>query len=345
MKIFLTGATGYLGSYLIEELAEKADKLFILVRSKSYNKLFKKYGCNSKIELVVGDISNPDVIDETFALEQICSEVDSIVHAAAFYDLQGDYAACFMDNVVGTQNILYLAKNCLKLKYFHYVSTIAIAGSFKGPVMESELELGQKFSNHYAKTKYDAECLVRQWSLPKVKKRIYRLGILIGNSKSGEIYKVDGPYYFFQALSKFKKQLPYIQKLGFLTMPINKNSFFPIIPVDHAANYLIEGIQNPKGEDLTKTYHVISEQCPTVGEFLDDMLKTYNLDIQVIALPKNRLNRYILEAVSLPRELLGYLYATATFDQNNLARDFTNVDKSLYVDYKEAIFLFAKNNY
>ncbi|MBT3585780.1 MAG: NAD-dependent epimerase/dehydratase family protein [Halobacteriovoraceae bacterium] len=345
MKLLVTGGTGYLGQYLVKKLAKDGQKIYVLVRRRSLKKYQKSFAEFENVELVLGDITNPDIFDEESVAEKVKSEIEGIVHAAAFYDLEGDYSRSFLFNVVGTQNVLYFSRQCPELQIFHHISTVAVAGDFAGSLYEEVLECGQSFNNHYAKTKYDSELLVRQWET-NVKKRIYRLGVLVGDSTNGEIPKVDGPYYFFNLLAKFKKKRNLISKLKFLPLPFEGNSVFPMIPVDHAADHIASGVlQSELSLEPFRCYHVISQQCPTVGQFMHDAMDEFGFKVKVLPLPKNALNKLIMQQIGLPKELLSYMYSGCHYDKGQIEKDFPNMSKSLYSEYKRPLFNFATRKF
>lgn len=339
MKLFLTGGTGFLGSELVERLVPHFEKIYLLCRrpSKRMELRFENF---PNIELVKGDISGPDIIEDAGLLKKIKEEVDVIFHGAAYYDIEGPYSSCFMYNVVGTQNILYLANQCKKLKHLHYVSTIAVAGNYSGIFSEERLKEGQKFSNHYAKTKYDAEVMVRAFEF-KGSKHIYRLGILVGHSKTGKMPKVDGPYYFFKFLSKAIERFKYLNKLKYLPLPYDEKAVMPFIPVDEAANILEVALSNPK-EAALNCYHVIGDNPPSVSSFVEDSLSAFGLNLTVLALPKSPLYKLILPKIGLPSELLLYMYGKCQYETSHLISDFPSVKRLSYKEYSPAFYQYAK---
>lgn len=339
MKLFLTGGTGFLGSELVERLAPHFEKIYLLCRrpSKRMELMYDKFPC---VELVKGDISGPDIVEDSSVLQIIRDEVDVIFHGAAYYDIEGPYSSCFMYNVVGTQNILYLAGLCKNLKDFHYVSTIAVAGNYSGVFSEEALKVGQKFTNHYAKTKYDAEVMVRSTSL-EAKKHIYRLGILTGNSKTGIMPKVDGPYYFFKMLSNIKDKFKYLNKIKYLPIPYDEKAIMPFIPVDEAANILEAAVSSPR-EKAINCYHVIGERPPSVKLFVEDSLKAFDIKLTVIPLSKSPVYKFILPKLGLPSELLLYMYGKCQYETSHLINDFANVSRLSYEEYSPSFYRFAK---
>src|SRR5204862_8240222 len=115
-------------------------------------------------------------------------------HLAGIYYLGVDRAAAERVNVEGTRGVIDFATECRRLRRLCHWSTASVSGRRKGVVLEEELDEGQAFRNFYEETKFEAEKLARavQRKLPVT---IFRPGIIVGDSKSGEIDKFDGPYY------------------------------------------------------------------------------------------------------------------------------------------------------
>tara|TARA_R110002072_G_scaffold64203_7_gene159906 strand:- start:71910 stop:72956 length:1047 start_codon:yes stop_codon:yes gene_type:complete len=344
MNILLTGSTGFFGGYLLKDLLKKSDEIliYLLVRPKHLNRLKKKYSTEKRIVLVSGDISNPDIIDNDELADKISNEVTEIIHCAAFYDLKGNYGQCFMFNVVGTQNVLYFAKKCKKLQKFHYTSTVAVAGNHTGFFPEDRLEVGQKHFDHYAKTKYDAELLVRESKIKGIK-LIYRLGVLVGARDSGKIVKIDGPYYFLYLFKKWSKSLTIFNYLKYLPMPFNSKAVFPIVPVDHCSSVLSHAVGNEAFKE-DKCYHVISDLCPTMEQFANEGLEAFGVKVKTIALPKIKNAGKVMEKLGLPSQLLTYMYAKVRYDIHNYNEDFKELPKCEWDNYKEKIFEYVKNH-
>ena len=131
--------------------------------------------------------------------------VEHFFHLAAIYDMTADEERNSRLNVNGTQHAIDLA-NELGAGHFHHASSIAVAGEYEGHFTEDSFDEGQKLSHPYHRTKYEAEKLVRQRL--RVPWRVYRPSVVVGNSKTGEMDKIDGPYYFFKAIQKARHALP-----------------------------------------------------------------------------------------------------------------------------------------
>src|SRR5690606_37551375 len=140
------------------------------------------------------------------------NEIEMIIHLAAIYGLEVSLSEAHNTNVLGTQNILDLSKKCLSLKSFHHVSTYAVNSSRKKKILETDLYLKSSFPDYYSQTKNEAERIVRNFTFnSEVITRVYRPCIIVGDSETGEMDKVDGPYYFFdlfRKLSKLNKFIP-----------------------------------------------------------------------------------------------------------------------------------------
>lgn len=340
MNVLITGCTGFLGQAMIRLIANITDHHFYLltrnIESKIISNLVKDH---AHLHLVHGDITKPDIFSNSDIYDEMINKIDVVLHAAAYYDLAGSYSSCFMYNIVGTQNVLFLAKKLKNLKYFHYVSTVAVVGDYAQRMPEKFLELGQKFTNHYAKTKYDAEKMVRDSINDLGKIRIYRLGVLIADTETGHMDKLDGPYYFTHAFYRVLQEMPLARKMPVLFMPYRPESLLPIIPVDLAAKFVINALFNPaKTNEKIRTYHVVSEQCPDLKTLLSDVLDMFGMKVQIIPVPRSKVLDPFFKALKLPTELLEYMYSKSTYDRAISMEDYPDQKLGRYVEYRE-VFL------
>ena len=339
MKALLTGSTGFLGGYILRDLIDHFDHIYLLIRKQSLEKAKRIFSNEKKVSFIVGDLLNMDVIEDGQEYQDIKKEINSIIHIAAYYDIEGNLSECYSHNVIGTQNLLYFAGLCPNIDAFHYISTIAVSGSHSGIYYESVLDEGQSFSNSYAETKYFAEFQVQNWEFKKpIKRRIYRLGVIIGDSKTGYIPKVDGPYYFTEFLLQNKDKKEVLNSLPFIPIPYKKDGILPIIPVDHANFFVVQGITNDQDDLLLKTYHVVGTNLPTIDEFIKDCFNAVGLKPKPFPLPNTKIGPHVVEFLGIPRELLLYMYSECIYDQKNFNRDLRGEIKSDYNEYKENIF-------
>ncbi len=207
MNYFVTGATGFIGHHLVEELLKRDGTIHVLVREGSRGKvdtLAERLGAaEGRIVPVVGDIHKPglgvealqgDPSGPTLRAEET---IDHLFHLAAVYDVEADEHAAMRANVDGTRHVIEFS-NSHEVGRFHHASSIAVAGSYRGVFQEDMFDEDQKLPHHYHRTKYESEKLVREGV--EAKTLIFRPGIVVGHSETGEIDKIDGPYYFFKLI-------------------------------------------------------------------------------------------------------------------------------------------------
>jgi thioester reductase-like protein len=148
----------------------------------------------ARLEVIEGDVCDMDLGLSGREIRVLAGELTTIHHMAGIYYMGVDRATARRVNVEGTRGVLDLAAESVRLRRLCHWSTAAVSGKRRGVVLEEELDEGQSFHNFYEQTKFEAEklALARQHNLPIT---IFRPGIIVGDSKTGEIDKLDGPYY------------------------------------------------------------------------------------------------------------------------------------------------------
>jgi nucleoside-diphosphate-sugar epimerase len=184
--VFLTGAGGFLGRNLLEAAARKLPQAaFVLLArtQKAADCLGNRFKWldRDRLRIIQGDIVGPGLglaPDDRAAL----ASTNEVWHLAASTSFdERELAAIHQGNVVGTQNVLSLARGLSKLERFVYVSTAYVAGTNLGPIAEDEMPARNGFRNSYEATKWEAEQAVRQSKLPFV---IFRPSIVMGDSRT-----------------------------------------------------------------------------------------------------------------------------------------------------------------
>ncbi|MBJ7459277.1 MAG: SDR family oxidoreductase, partial [Thermoleophilaceae bacterium] len=210
-----------------------------------------------RIVQVTGDITEPHLGLSPADRERI-KDVDHFLHLGAVYDITAGDQINRETNVGGTINAVRLC-NSLDHATFHHISTIAVAGRYNGVFREDMFEAGQKLEFPYDRTKFEAEQIVREeLTAPK---RIYRLSIVVGDSNTGAIDKIDGPYLLFKWLKRASDRLPaWLPMIGITGGQVN------MVPVDFAAG-AIDHLMHKEGLD-ERTFHIADPYPPTVGEAL-----------------------------------------------------------------------------
>jgi NAD(P)-dependent dehydrogenase (short-subunit alcohol dehydrogenase family) len=268
VNYFVTGATGFIGRHLVEQLLERDGTVYVLVREGSRGKvdaLVQRLGAEEgRIVPVAGDLSQPRLGVEGADLPDDV-RIDHFFHLAAVYDIEADEATAQRANVEGTRNAIDFA-NSRDVGRFHHVSSIAVAGNYRGVFQEDMLDEGQKLPHHYHRTKHESEAMVRRDV--KAKTLVYRPGIVVGHSQTGEMDKVDGPYYVFGLIKKLRGALP-----AWMPLAGPEGGKITIVPVDFVAR-AIDHIGHLADEELPgDTFHLVDPDPMTVGEAVNVFAK------------------------------------------------------------------------
>src|SRR5207302_5098739 len=158
-----------------------------------------------RVQPVIGDLRRPLLGVEQERVEELRGKITHFFHLAAVYDMTAPTELNTAVNVGGTTHAVELAR-ALEVKHLHHVSSIAVAGTYKGLFEEDMFDEGQRLPSPYHRTKFESERIVREQ--PYVPWRVYRPGVVVGDSRTGEMDKVDGPYYFFKAIQRMRQLLP-----------------------------------------------------------------------------------------------------------------------------------------
>jgi NAD(P)-dependent dehydrogenase (short-subunit alcohol dehydrogenase family) len=345
MTHFVTGATGFIGRHLVERLLARDGEIYVLVREASQdrlNQLIDRWGpeAQSRVHPVLGDLSQPrlGVSDDDLAQLREAS-IDHFFHLAAVYDMTADDERNRIANVDGTRNAVALA-NELRVGCFHHTSSIAAAGMHKGLFREDMFDEGQKLEHPYHRTKFEAEKIARtQTTVPW---RIYRPAIVVGDSRTGEMDKIDGPYYFFTAIKMARHYLP-----GWFPLVGPELGYTNIVPVDYVAAAM-DHIAHQPGLD-GQAFHLTNPKSQRSGEVMNTIAAaahapqmSVRIDARLLkALPKGTIGmlmalpaakgvrKAVLADFGIPDEVLGYIGLTAEFDTRDTERALQGSDISV----------------
>ena len=264
MQYFITGASGFIGRRLVKKLLAREDStIYFLVRAaekESLANLYDFWECDATRAIpVVGDLTEPLLGVAAVDRKKLGKKTTHFFHLAAIYDLSAAADIQLKVNVEGTRNTVKFAEE-IGAKHFHLFSSIASAGMFEGLFREDMFEEAEGLDHPYFKTKHDSEGIVRrECSIPW---RIYRPAIVVGDSRTGEMDKIDGPYYFFKLIQKMRKMLPaWMPTIGIEGGRIN------VVPVDFLVN-AVDHIAHAKGED-GKCFHLVDPLPMRVGDLLN----------------------------------------------------------------------------
>lgn len=250
MRYLVTGGTGFIGRRAVARLLEtKPDaQVWVLVRRASLGR-FESFAAehgpawSERVKPLVGDLTAENLgLTDTIVAE--LGDVDHVLHCAALYDITADAAQQRAVNVEGTRAVIELARR-LDATLAH-MSSIAVAGDYPGEFSEDDFDLGQQLPTPYHQTKFEAEALVR--SAAGLRYRVYRPAVVVGDSRTGAMDKIDGPYYFFALLAK----LAALPKLTPMVVPDTGRT--NVVPVDYVVDAVIE-LMHAAGYD-GRTFHL-----------------------------------------------------------------------------------------
>ena len=335
MNYVVTGGTGFIGRHLIDQLVRRKGTIYVLVRPRSKSK-FKALVQDrwpehqKRIHPMTGDLAKRGLGISKKDRESLIGKVHHFFHLAAVYDLTADASANEQANIEGTRHALECA-SALKVKCFHHTSSIAVAGLYQGTFREDMFDEATGLGHAYFRSKHEAEGLVR--SETDVPWRIYRPGIVVGHSQTGEIDKIDGPYYFFKLIQKMRRMLPaWVPTLGIEGGRVN------IVPVDFVARAMDHIAHQPKLDG--KCFHLTDPNPKRIGEIMNIFaeaahapLMSMRIDARLFSFipapvkqglgmlpPVRRIINQVLADLGIPKEMMTFFNYPTQFDAREAER-------------------------
>ncbi len=364
MTYFVTGATGFIGRHLVEELLEREGDVHVLCREGSQSRLdelilgweMTNPGAEDRVKKVIGDLQHDNLgVDEGW-LDAHKGEVEHFFHLAAIYDMTAGDEVNERMNVAGTRNAVSLA-NALGAGRLHHTSSIAVAGLYKGLFREDMFAEGQKLPSAYHRTKYESEAIVRKES--EVPFRVYRPAVVVGHSETGEMDKIDGPYYFFKAIQKLRDTLPqWVPLIG------PELGWTNLVPVDYVAKAMDHIAHQP---DLDgEAFHLCHPKGIRSGEVLNAFARSAHapqlalrIDKKLTdALPKGVISMVlklpqlkgvrdsVLSEFGIPGEVIEHVGFPTKFDTRDTERALrgTGIEVPELDEYAEVLWDFYERN-
>src|SRR3569832_795372 len=329
MHYFVTGATGFIGKRLVKKLLDrKGSVVHFLIRPESKDKidaLREYWGVGAARAVpVFGELTKKKRGVAADEIKKLKGEVAHFHHLAAVYDLSADEESQVEVNIAGTRNAVDFAK-AIGAGHFHLVSSIAAAGLYEGVFREDMFDEAENLEHPYFRTKHESENIVREEC--KVPWTVYRPAMVVGDSRTGEMDKIDGPYYFFLLIQRMRQILPpWVPAVGLEGGRLN------IVPVDYVVDAL-DVISHKEGID-GRCFHLVDPIGYRVGDVLDIFARAAHapkFSLFIIAallgfIPKSvkkgmmalapvrRIRKAVMKDLGLPDDILEFVNYPTRFD-------------------------------
>jgi nucleoside-diphosphate-sugar epimerase len=326
--LLMTGFPGFLGSALLPRLLARREGVRAICLVQPQHMMIAKRRVREiaaahphtlhRVELITGDIAAPGLgVDP--AARNALAKVNEVWHLAAIYDLTVAEETARRVNVDGTARILEFCQSRRQFSRLQYVSTCYVSGRYRGEFPEDGLDEGQTFLNHYESTKFEAEMLVRKAMADGLPATIYRPGIVVGDSRTGETQKYDGPY-FLAAFLRRQSRLAVVP-----TFCAIDNVRVSLVPRD----FVIEAMDQLSVLDgsVGRTFALTDPNPPTVRQLVDTFATHLGKRVIWVPLPLG-ITRAVLGSVpglerllAIPAEGLAYFASPTTYSTVNTVAD------------------------
>ncbi|MCR5820453.1 MAG: AMP-binding protein [Bacteroidaceae bacterium] len=327
-EIFITGATGLLGTEVVARLLETTDyNIHVLVRAGSADEAASRlrsiWWDDDALVEAVGTRLFPIAGDITGSMSGLVpNTITHIIHCAADTGLQKSRRELWRINVDGTRNVVSLADSLPHLERFTYISTAYVAGTQGGTIME-EAPLGSRFYSQYEQSKAVAESIVRASNFPFT---ICRPGMIVGNCHTGRSRNFNTVYYVLKLMLQGKLRV----------LPVSRQQTVNVVPADYVAGRVAELTFHP--DAVGRTFHLTApaDRLPKAGELMEAVRNwaRENLHIDTpealfIPMPLLRTigKRYNAGQKAKSRSLLSNLTALMPYFLDDHIFDRTNTDR------------------
>ena len=334
MHYFVTGATGFIGKRLVTELLRRRGSIvYFLIRRQSLDKVpalldyWQLSGAHQRAIPICGDLREPQLGISESDIELLSKKIEHFFHLAAVYDLTAEAKDQIAVNVEGTRRTVAFA-NAIEAQHLHHISSIVAAGLYQGVFREDMFEEAERLDHPYFSTKHESEKIVRNEA--KIPFRIYRPGIVIGDSKTGITDKADGPYYFFTLIQRLRQMLPpWLPMIGIEGGRLN------IVPVDYVVEALAYIAHLPKLDG--RCFHLTDPEPMRVGDILNTFAKAAHAPLMSLRInaalfdfipesiksvlmslaPVRRIRNALLKDLGLPDGIMQFINYPTRFDNRN----------------------------
>ncbi|WP_067689198.1 SDR family oxidoreductase [Nocardia jejuensis] len=340
VSYIVTGGTGFLGRRVVAGLLDKDPEAVVhaLVREASVAKLHEMalgWGAQDRVFPLVGDLTAP-----ALGLADDAPRADHVIHLGAVYDMTADEDITYAANVQGTRAVIDLAVELGAV--LHHVSSVAVAGDHRGKFFEDDFDLGQQLNSPYHRTKFEAEKLVRESH--GLRWRVYRPAIVVGDSRTGEMDKIDGPYYFFPAIASLAA-LP-----SELPLPLPDLGATNIVPVDYVAAAMVELVTKPGM--IGRTFHLTNPDPQPFTRIYGALARAAGAPAGIGAVPGSHgalnalgglpgvpaLRDFMLERFGIPAEVAPHTAFESEFVSESTRALLRGIEVPAFEDYADKLW-------
>lgn len=360
MTLFLTGATGYIGSYIAHNvLTQHEDRLALLVRAKTKadaeKRLWKSMQLHQdfeqfqgfirdRVDIYLGDLTSPDLGFDKDSKDALVKSMSSVIHCAASLNRKSA-KSCFNVNLRGTLHILKLAGAAQEhhgLRRFSDISTVAASGKRQDELVNeaTAIEWDRSDYDPYARTKKFCEYMIHE-ILPEVPSTVFRPSIVLGDSRFPETTQFDMVRAFV-----FLARMPFV--------PFRSDWRADIVPANYVARAVVDIHQ--KDKPLYDSYNLSSgADSMTYREIVDSLVasglrrpyfaslleKPFSWTVHKLADTPRSWG--IAPAASLMKVFLPYLTFNTVFDNSRVVEELGDKPKA-FSEYAYGLLNFALKN-
>jgi thioester reductase-like protein len=360
MAIFITGATGYLGSYLVSDvLTQHGDVLNLLVRAKSAQQARERLWeslqlhfefpeflehLNTRMRIFCGDLTSErcGLTDEEY--HSLVDTTDSIIHCAASLNRKSE-RQCLNVNLRGTLEVLQLARRAQNrngLRRYSHVSTVAVAGKRRNDVVteDAAIDWSRPDYDPYARTKKFCEHMVQQL-LADVSRTIFRPAIVMGDSRGPETSQFD-MVQAFDVLARFP------------VLPLRPNDRIDIVPANYVSKAIVtihqkeqpaHGIYHLSSGEGSQSYHEITDALAESGHgrhpaFMPSLGRPFSSTIEWLASHGGA----VAHGASLLKVFWPYLDWNTVFDNSRIVGELGEAPAK-FTTYAYPLLKFSRENH
>jgi thioester reductase-like protein len=346
-RYLVTGFPATLARDLVQKMIQSSpdNRIWLLVEPaliKQAGEELAGFRRSAQVEILSGEVADMHLGlsgDEYLA---ICNEVTDIFHFAEVSSLDVPKELAWRVNVEGTRNLIELARDCVHLRRFNHGSTCYLSGDRVGVIAEDELDQNQRFRNIYEQTKFNAEKLIQRLdgSLPVT---VYRPGSIVGDSRTGEIDRFEGPYYLgiLLVMSPLVVALPLP---GDGAAPLN------VVPVDYLTDAIWALSRDPRA--VGRTFHLVDPNPMSARRAYELIAEKANKRLPRFAFSAKAadvvLRLPLVERVARPhRAAIGYVNHLAIYNGRNTLEllEGTGIRCPPLTDYLDKLVAYVQEHY